>query len=166
MQTSDTRQQVRRVLIITLILNALVALSKIAIGLWSGALAISADGFHSLVDGLSNVAALIANRIADQPPDEGHPYGHRRFETIAALGIGAFLLVTAWEIISSALERLGGSDEIPLVTPLTFAVMLTTLVVNLFIARYESREGQRLHSELLVADSAHTRIDVFVTISV
>ncbi|MCX9078760.1 MAG: cation diffusion facilitator family transporter, partial [Candidatus Methanoperedens sp.] len=166
MQTSDTRQQVRRVLIITLILNALVALSKIVIGLWSGALAITADGFHSLVDGLSNVAALIANRIADQPPDEGHPYGHRRFETIAALGIGAFLLVTAWEIISSALERLGGSGESPAVTPLTFAVMITTLIINLFITRYESREGQRLHSELLIADSAHTRIDVFVTISV
>jgi cation diffusion facilitator family transporter len=166
MQSSATRDQVRRVLLITLLLNAAVALGKIVIGMWSGALAITADGFHSLVDGASNLVALVANRIAALPPDSGHPYGHRRFETIAALGIGAFLLVTAWEIVGSALERLGGGGETPQITPLTFAVMLGTLMVNLFVSWYETREGRRLRSELLVADATHTRTDVFVTVSV
>jgi len=166
MQTSTTRDQVRRVLLLTLVLNAAVAIGKIIIGLWSGALAITADGFHSLVDGSSNLIALFANRIAARPPDASHPYGHRRFETIAALGIGAFLLVTAWEIVGSALERLGGSGETPQITPLTFAVMLATLAVNLFVTWYETREGRRLRSELLIADATHTRTDVFVTVSV
>jgi cation diffusion facilitator family transporter len=166
MQTLTTRSQVRRVLLLTLLLNAAVALAKILIGLWSGALAITADGFHSLVDGASNLVALVANRIAALPPDSGHPYGHRRFETIAALGIGAFLLVTAWEIVGSALERLGGSGEVPRLTSLTFAVMIGTFGVNLFVSWYEARQGRRLRSELLIADAAHTRTDVFVTISV
>lgn len=161
-----TRQQVRRVLVITLVLNVVVALSKIIIGIWSGALSITADGFHSLVDGSSNIIALVANRIAAQPPDSDHPYGHRRFETIAALGIGAFLLLTAWEIITSALERLTAASEPPVFTPLSFAVMLGTLVVNIGVNRYEAREGVRLNSELLSADAAHTGTDILVTLSV
>ncbi len=165
-EPTTVRQQVRQVLLITLALNLAVAFSKILIGLVSGALAVTADGFHSLVDGSSNVVALVANRIAGQPPDEEHPYGHRRFETIAALAIGAFLLLTAWEIVGSALERLGGSGETPQITPLTFAVMLATLAINLFITTYETRAGRRLQSELLIADAAHTRADVFVTLSV
>jgi cation diffusion facilitator family transporter len=160
------RQQVRRVLFITLFLNLMVALSKIIIGLWSGALSITADGFHSLVDGSSNVVALVANRIADRPPDADHPYGHRRFETVAALGIGAFLLLTAWQIVSSALARLSGGGEEATITPLSFAVMVGTLLVNVFVNTYESREGRRLRSELLIADAAHTRTDIFVTLSV
>lgn len=163
---SDTRQQVRRVLLITLLLNFAVAIGKIVLGLLTGALSITADGFHSLVDGSSNIIALVANRIAERPPDEQHPYGHRRFETIAALAIGVFLLLTAWEIISSAFERLGGAGEAPEITPVSFVVMLATLAVNLFVSRYEAREGRRLKSEILTADAAHTSTDVFVTVSV
>lgn len=161
----DSRRQVRRVLLITLILNVTVAIGKIIVGAVSGAISITADGFHSLMDGSSNVIGLVANRVAEQPPDEQHPYGHRRFETIAALGIGVLLLVTAWEIVSSAIERLqtGGQPEI---TPLTFAVLVGTLLVNIFVSRYERREGKRLNSEFLVADAANTGADVFVTISV
>lgn len=166
MNPISARQQVRRVLIITLLLNLIVALSKIVIGLWSGALSITADGFHSLVDGSSNIVALVANRIATQPPDADHPYGHRRFETVAALGIGAFLLLTAWQIVSSVLARLNGGGEDATITPLSFAVMVGTLLVNMFVNRYEGREGRRLRSELLIADAAHTRTDIFVTVSV
>jgi cation diffusion facilitator family transporter len=161
-----SRDAVRRVLVITLILNLLVALSKITVGVLTGALAILADGFHSLVDGASNVVALIANRLAARPPDADHPYGHRRYETVAALGIGVFLLVAAWEIISSASARLLGDYTPPDLTPISFVIMVATLVVNLGITVYEGRAGRRLQSELLLADAAHTRTDVFVTLAV
>lgn len=161
----QTRHEVRRVLIITMALNFAVAGAKIVIGMLTGAISITADGFHSLMDGTSNVIGLLANRVASRPPDENHPYGHRRFETIAALAIGILLLITAWEIISGAIERLT-SGETPELTPLTFAVLIGTLVVNVFLSRYERREGERLKSELLTADAANTGADVFVTISV
>ena len=161
----DSRRQVRRVLIITLLLNFSVALGKIIVGLASGAISITADGFHSLMDGSSNLIGLAASRIAEQPPDADHPYGHRRYETIAALGIGVLLLVTAWEIISSAIERLQSGETLE-VSPLMFAVLIATLMVNLFVSRYERREGKRLQSEILIADSANTGADVFVTLSV
>ena len=159
------RQGIRRVLIITMLLNFTVALGKIAIGSATGAISISADGFHSLMDGAANLVGLFANRIAGKPADEDHPYGHRRFETLAALTIGILLLITAGEIISSALERFSSGEQ-PQISPVMFAVLVGTLVVNLFLSRYEHREGERLKSELLIADAANTGSDVFVTISV
>ncbi len=162
----SARDEVRRVLVVTLVLNIIVAVSKIIIGVLSGVLSVSADGVHSLVDASSNIIALLANRIANRPPDADHPYGHRRFETIAALGIGAFLLVTAFELITIALNRLRQGGELLVIEPVTFVVMVVTLGINLFVTTYEGREGLRLRSELLIADAAHTRSDVFVTISV
>ncbi len=158
--------EIHQVLLVTLALNVMVAVCKIIIGIWSGVLSVSADGVHSLVDASSNVIALFAHRIAQRPPDADHPYGHSRFETIAALGIGAFLLLTAFELISVALDRFHQGGEAPVIAPITFAVMFATLAVNLFVTTYELRAARRLGSELLAADAAHTRSDVFVTVSV
>jgi cation diffusion facilitator family transporter len=166
MQSSILRwQSVQRVLIVTLLLNFTVAIAKILIGLATGAISITADGFHSLMDGTANLLGLFANRIAGKPADEDHPYGHRRYETLAALAIGILLLITSFEIISSAINRFT-SGEKPEISPVLFVVLIGTLIVNLFLSRYERREGERLKSELLIADAANTGSDVFVTISV
>ncbi len=165
MTQEANRARVRRVLWVTLVLNVIVAVGKIAIGATTGAVAITADGFHSLMDGSANVIALVANRIAAKPADADHPYGHRRYETLAALGVGILLLVTAWEIVSSAIERLTSPQPVT-VTPLVFGVLVATLIVNLVVSTVERREGERLKSELLIADAANTRADVLVTISV
>ncbi len=157
---------VRRVLLVTLALNLLVAFGKIVAGLMTGALAILADGFHSLSDAAGNVAALIADHIASQPPDEDHPYGHRRFETVGALSIGVLLLLTSWEVIQSVGRRLLNPEASAVITPLTVGVLLLTLAVNLGVSIYQRRAGERLGSELLLADAANTRADVYVTASV
>ncbi len=132
----------------------------------SGALAIVADGFHSLMDGAGNIAALITNAIAAQPPDADHPYGHHRFETVGALVIGLLLLLTAWEVIQHAAERIMGDTTPPVITPLTVTVLLTTLAINVSVSVYQRRAGKRLGSQLLLADAENTRADVFVTLSV
>ncbi len=153
-------------LLVTLALNLFVALGKITVGLLTGALAILADGFHSLSDAAGNVAALVADRIASQPPDEDHPYGHRRFETVGALGIGVLLLLTAWEVVQSVGGRLLSGEGAAVITPLAVGVLLLTLAVNLGVSTYQRRAGERLGSELLLADAANTRADVYVTTSV
>src|SRR5687768_14705638 len=81
-----------RVLLVTLLLNWLVAAVKIAIGVISGRTAVLADGFHSLLDGANNLVALVAMWQAGQPPDEMHPYGHRKFENLAAMLIGGLVV--------------------------------------------------------------------------
>ena len=107
-------RSVRRVLGVVLVLNLAVAAAKLVVGWLSSSISMVADGFHSLTDGASNVVGLIGMSIADRPPDEDHPYGHRKFETLAALIIGALLSLTAWEVLKSLTHRLreGGEPEV------------------------------------------------------
>ena len=123
------------------------------------------DGYHSLTDSASNVIGLVALRASRMPPDVDHPYGHRKYETLAAAGIFIFLLLAILEIFRAALKRLS-SPTPPEINALSFGIMIATLLINLWVVRYETGEGRRLNSELLQADSLHTRSDVLATIGV
>lgn len=148
-----------------LFLNLLVAVLKLVFGSLSGALSMVADGFHSTLDASSNVVGLIGLRIARRAPDEDHPYGHRKFEALAALGISLFLFITCYEILTSVVARFRGAHVVE-PHPVTFAVMAGTIIVNLFVTRYERREGNRLRSMILLADARHTQSDVFASLGV
>ncbi len=135
------------------------------LGYATGAVSIVSDGFHSLTDSASNIIGLVGLRASRMPPDADHPYGHRKYETLAAGGIFIFLLLAVLEIGRTALARFTDAAP-PDVTWLSFTVMIATLLINVAVVRYEAGEGQRLNSELLTADSKHTRTDVFATIGV
>jgi cation diffusion facilitator family transporter len=159
---TDRYSEVTRVLYRVLFLNLAVALAKIVLGYATGAVSIVSDGFHSLTDSASNVVALIGVSVARQPPDAKHPYGHRKYETMASLGILVFLVVVLVEVLTAAADRFvnGGS---PRVFPEGIALMTITLIVNVWVVAYELREGRRLKSELLSADAKHTRSDVLTS---
>lgn len=148
-----------------LVLNLLVAVAKLIVGVTISSVSMVADGFHSLVDSASNVVGLIGIAWAAAPPDEDHPYGHWKYETLAALLIGGLLTLTAWEVLRAAIVRLT-SDSAPEVGPIAFVVMLVTMAINLAVAYYERRRGLELDSDLLRADASHTRTDVFVSLAV
>jgi cation diffusion facilitator family transporter len=159
---TDRYSEVTRVLYRVLFLNLAVAIVKIALGYSTGAVSIVSDGFHSLTDSASNVVALIGVSVARQPPDARHPYGHRKYETMASLGILVFLVVVLVEVLTAAADRFvnGGS---PRVFPEGIALVTLTLIINLWVVSYEMREGRRLKSEVLRADAKHTRSDVLTT---
>ena len=168
-QSDETPQRVRavrRVLWWILGLNVAVAAAKLGYGLLIDSVSVSADGFHSLFDGTSNVIGLLGLRLAAQPADRDHPYGHAKYETFAAAGIGALLLFAAWRVGSGALARLADPGAGPAVDTVSFIVMFTTLAVNLVVTTVERREARRLGSQLLAADASHTASDVLVTIGV
>jgi len=157
---------VRRVLIGLLGANLAVVAAKAYIGVVSGSLAVWGDALHSSVDSLYNVLGLIVVRVAAREPDEDHPYGHGKFETLGALAIVVFLSITCFELIRNAVQTLLGGGHTIVVTDLGLVVLLATLAINVFVAWYENRRGHELSSELLIADAAHTRTDVFITIGV
>ena len=157
--------EVRTVLVRILFLNLIVAVAKVAFGYASGTISILSDGFHSLTDAASNVAALVGMRVAYKPPDANHPYGHRKYETLAAAVIALFLVIVMIEVAQTALARIH-SGGAPRVTLTSFAVMLVTLAINIFVVRAERRAGRRLNSELLMADAQHTRSDVLTSVAV
>ena len=115
-KTSPRTRSIRRVLWQVLWLNLLVAAAKLFWGMMTGAISMIADGLHSLMDSSSNVIGLIGTAVADRPPDKGHPYGHRKFEVIAALGIVFVLCLACYEILSCAITRIVAGDR-PVVTP-------------------------------------------------
>jgi cation diffusion facilitator family transporter len=155
---------VRRVLVVVLLLNALVAFVKVVVGIRTGALTVLGAALESSLDMFNNVIGVMLVRVAGRGPDEDHPYGHDKFETLGALGIVGFLSISCFELlregVSSLMERrtpvsVGGID---------LAVLVLTLAVNVVVVIYERRRGRELGSAFLMADAAHTGSDILVTL--
>jgi cation diffusion facilitator family transporter len=157
---------VSRVLTRVLFLNLGVALAKIAFGYVSGAVSILSDGFHSLTDTGSNIVGLIGVRAAERPPDEDHPYGHRKYETVAAAAVTIFLFLLVLEVLRNAFNHLSGRTVPPQISAAGFVIMAVTVAINLAVVRYESSEAERLRSEVLLADALQTRGDVWTSLTV
>ncbi|OIO29168.1 MAG: hypothetical protein AUJ60_05720 [Nitrospirae bacterium CG1_02_44_142] len=161
----DNVSQIRRVLLYTLVLNAGVSLAKIIYGYMSNSIAMTSDGFHSLFDGVSNIVGLIGIWIAYHPPDENHPYGHKKYETLFTIIIGVMIFIACFQILKQVYHSIVEFHRTE-VTTASFAVMLITMGINAFVAVYESRKGKELKSEFLIADALHTKSDILVSVAV
>ncbi|MGQ9896982.1 MAG: cation diffusion facilitator family transporter [Acidobacteriota bacterium] len=162
-----TSVAVRRVLWQLLTANLIVVVAKALAGWWAGSLAVLSDALHSLTDAANNLVGIWLIQAAAKPPDREHPYGHAKLEPIGAFVVSAVMGLVAYEIGREALLRLWAGTTMPLaLTPLTFAVMLGTLAINLLVVWYEQRAGQQFSSSFLLADAQHTLSDVYVTVGV
>jgi cation diffusion facilitator family transporter len=158
-------RSIRKILLFILLLNWLVALAKIIYGLISRCGSMTADGFHSLTDGASNIIGIIGIHFACQPKDTDHPYGHKKYETFFSLGIAGLLFMLAFNLAKGGVGRFF-NPATPQVDAKSFMVMLITIAVNLWVTRYERKKGEMLHSDILTSDALHTKADIFTSISV
>lgn len=163
---SDRNDAIRRVLQGLLVANIAVVLVKLIVSWRTGSLAVLGDAIHSSVDALNNVLGLAVMRVASKGPDDEHPYGHAKFESLGALVVVVFLSVTIFELMKGAIGRLTSPAESLQVDLMQGVLLGVTLLINIWVSWYETRAGRRLKSELLLADAAHTRVDVFITIAV
>jgi cation diffusion facilitator family transporter len=161
----DYTAGVRKVLIITLILNSAVAIAKIIYGYLTNSIAMTSDGFHSLFDGVSNVIGLLGIWIASHPPDEEHPYGHRKYETLFTIVIALMIFATCFQILRKVYLSFF-DDHRAIVTATSFLVMFITIGINVFVMLYESKKGRQFGSDFLLADAMHTKSDIFTSVSV
>jgi cation diffusion facilitator family transporter len=152
-------------LIIIFILNILTALAKGIYGLYTDTLSMSADGLHSLFDSTANIIGLVGISLAARPPDRDHPYGHAKYESFTAIGIAILLFASCLQLMLAAVDRLQ-SRAVPDVTQISFAIMASTLIINIGVSSYEYILGRRLKSSILVADSMHTRSDIYASLGV
>ncbi len=157
--------QVKKVLIYTLFLNLLVAIAKLVYGKHTQSLSMMADGYHSFFDGTSNIVGLVGIWLAYHPPDKSHPYGHKKYETLASLVISVFLFLACYGVLKDAILRFK-FHTVPEVNIYSFIVMLATMGVNTYVMLLERKRGHELKSEILIADSLHTRSDIFASVSV
>jgi cation diffusion facilitator family transporter len=158
----DKFKEIRRILIVILFFNWLVAFAKLIYGLVTKSAAMTADGVHSFADGASNIIGLVGIWAASKPVDEDHPYGHKKYETIATLGIAVMLFLASFDIIRDSFLRLL-HPVAPDVNIFSFGLMAAGFLINMAVMKYEYKKGSELSSDVLVCDSIHTKSDMFVS---
>jgi cation diffusion facilitator family transporter len=165
----DSREKssgVRRVLGGILVANLVVVVIKFTVGINTNSLAVFGDALQSSVDAASNIFGIFVVRVASKAPDEDHPYGHSKFETLGALLIALFLVLSIFELVRGAMARLMSGAPSLNVSSTALGLLVFTLLVNVGVVWFETRAGRRLKSDLLLADALHTRTDVFITVGV
>lgn len=165
MMVDGKYKSINKVLWIILFLNFIVAAAKIVMGTIINSGSMTADGFHSLTDGSSNIIGIIGIGAAAKPIDKDHPYGHKKYETLTGLFIVGMLVFLGFKIISEAITKFM-NPVTPEISAASFIVMIVTLCINIFVTRYEHRKGIELSSTILVSDAMHTKSDIYVTIGV
>jgi cation diffusion facilitator family transporter len=166
---SDARDRssgVRRVLGGILIANIIVVIVKFSVGIRTNSLAVFGDALQSSVDSANNLFAIFVVRVASKAPDEEHPYGHAKFETLGALLIALLLALSIFELVRGAIARLIAGAPPLNISGAALGLLGFTLAVNIGVVWFETRAGRRLRSDLLLADALHTRTDVFITLGV
>jgi cation diffusion facilitator family transporter len=154
---------VRQIILIEGTANVFVLLIKVIVGLSTGSLAIMGDALHSITDVANNVIAWFVIKFASQPADREHPYGHRKFETLAVFGLATFLSIIAFELALRAFQN--PATEVAS-QPWELALMVGVLIVNFGLASWQRYWARKLDSEILLADASHTFGDVLTTIVV
>lgn len=161
----DNYKKIRKVLWIIFFANLLVALLKIVIGSLIKSSSITADGFHSLSDGSSNIVGLIGIGLASKPIDKDHPYGHKKFEMLSGLFIAVMLVFMGGKIIINGIVGFTVPKALS-ITPESLITILITLFINILVSKYEYSIGKKLNSYILISDSLHTKSDIFVSLGV
>lgn len=162
----DKSTGVRRILGGILVANIVVVIVKFGVGLDTNSLAVFGDALQSSMDSVNNLFGLAVVRLASKAPDEDHPYGHAKFETLGALLIALLLALSIFELVRGAIARLLMGAPPLNVSSVALAFLVFTLAVNVGVVWFETRAARRLQSDLLLADALHTRTDVFITLGV
>ncbi len=154
---------VRTTLLLILALNAIVVAVKIVVGVRTNALSVLGAALESSLDLLNNVVGIALVGLAARGPDDEHPYGHAKFETLGALAIVGFLSISCFELLREGVRHLISGDQPSTPSLASLVLVGSTMVVNVFVVRFERRRGEELASPFLLADAAHTSSDIFVT---
>ncbi|MBF0158502.1 MAG: cation transporter [Magnetococcales bacterium] len=148
----------KRVALVGTVGDTFLTLSKLSIGILGNSAALIAEGIHSGADLIFDVVVLIGMRMARAKPDESHPYGHGRFESLATLILALLLLLVAFEIGVQAVAKVQAPDlEAPAMMTLVMAGL--SMVIKELLYHYTVRAGRRVGSKITIANAWHHRAD-------
>jgi cation diffusion facilitator family transporter len=163
---SDHAQTKQSVALWSIAASGLLTLGKLVAGVMSGSLALISEAGHGLLDTGATILTYFAVRAADKPADEEHPYGHGKIEAVAALIETGLLMVLAVFVLWEATRRLLGHPAEVDATPLAFAVLVISIVVDFFRYRTLKRVAEETRSHALAADALHFSSDLVSSILV
>ena len=142
--------------------NILLFSLKLLVGILSGAVSITADAMNNLSDATSSVVTLVGFKLAEKPADEDHPYGHARYEYLSGLAVAAMIIVIGFELAKSSVEKILHPTAVAFSLPVVL-VLAGSVLVKLWLSRFQKQLGQRIRSSALLAAAADSRNDVLAT---
>lgn len=156
---ADRQRAGHRSTLVSVAVNLFLSIIQFFIGIFAQSQALVADSIHSLSDLVSDGAVLLANKHSMKEPDADHPYGHRRFETAAAMAVGALLLSVGIGMLWRSFTSLQNPQAIPEVHYAALIIAAITLVAKELLFRYLLLVGEKFRSTMLVANAWHSRSD-------
>lgn len=154
---------VSRVTWVGLIVNVLLAAVKIVAGIMGNSRAVTADGIHSLSDLVTDVSLLVGVRMWTAPPDDAHPYGHQRYETLITAGIGLLLAAVAIGIVVDA-SIAYSEQHLRHVKLVALWAALASIIVKEILYRWTAHYGRLHKAPSVVANAWHHRSDALSSI--
>ena len=151
--------------VVGILCNGLLCLGKVLVGTLSGSVPIVADGVNNLSDAASSVVTLLGFRMAQQPADADHPYGHARYEYISGLVVAALILVIGADLAQSSVEKILSPEPVD-TAPVLFGVLIGSILVKLWMSRFFAGLGRHIQSTTLQATSVDSRNDVIASAAV
>ena len=166
MNKHERQAIIRNVTWVGACIDAVLAFIKILAGWLVHSPALIADGFHSLSDLLTDAAVVVFSHWAQADPDDEHPYGHRRYETLGTVMLGTTLIVVASIIAWDSILSLIYGNHVPNPSVWAIIIALISVVSKEWIFRYTILAAKRVQSNLLEANAWHSRSDAFSSIIV
>ena len=145
--------------------NLLLFLGKLLAGLLTGSVSITADAMNNLSDASSSIVTLLGFKLAQQPPDEDHPYGHARFEYLSGLAVAVMIMLIGFELGKSSMEKILHPTAVNF-SGVALAVLLGSICVKLWLYLFNSKLGKLILSTTLEATAQDSRNDCVSTLAV
>ena len=166
MQQSSAKKEAARVTLVGMWLDLLLGTIKILGGALTGSFALITDGIHSLSDSVSDIFVLVVNHFAHDAPDQEHPYGHGRFETVGTVVMGMFFFAIAAVLLYDSFKRLLEPETLAVPALGGLFIAAISIASKEWIYQYTMRSARRLNSSLLRANAWHSRSDAISSIAV
>jgi len=160
------QKEIQTASIVGIIGNGILSITKIGAGIIGGSYALISDGIDSATDIITSLVTLFASHIIDRPPDEEHPYGHGRAETLATKILSFVIFFAGAQLAFSAVRNFVSGTKRSIPDPVVIYFVLLSIGGKLFLAFYKHRVGKRVKSSMLIADAKNMVNDVVISVSV
>ena len=151
--------------VVGILCNFFLFLGKVIIGTLSGSVSITADAMNNLSDAASSIVTLVGFKLAEQPADAEHPYGHARFEYLSGLVVSAMIVIIGFELAKTSVGKILSPVPVAFSAPLA-AVLVLSIAVKLWLCLFNRSLGKKINSTTLFATSEDSRNDIVTTAAV
>jgi len=151
--------------VVGIVCNVVLFALKLAVGILSGSVSITADAMNNLSDATSSVVTLVGFKLAEKPADSDHPYGHARYEYLSGLAVAALIVVIGVELLKTSVQKIFAPVAVDLSIPVV-VVLVGSIAVKLWLALFNGKLGKHIGSTALEATGADSRNDVIATSAV